>query len=88
MWPIREIRIMDSGEGKSHKPARRTHMRTGRSVWRGLTTTTGIMRQFDSSGARRAQRLVEDPRAGYDPGLEFEFPQTVPLKACALLCRA
>jgi hypothetical protein len=62
---------MDSGEGKSHKPAHRTHMRTGRSVWRGLTTTTGIMRQFDSSGARRAQRLVEDPRAGYDPGLEF-----------------
>ena len=33
-----------------------------------------------------AQRLVEDTRAGYDPGLEFELPQTVRLKACAFHC--
>ena len=26
------------------------------------------------------QRLVEDTRAGHDPGLEFELPQTVRLK--------
>ena len=34
MWPIREIRIRDSVEGKSRKRARRgrTHLRTGRSV--------------------------------------------------------
>jgi hypothetical protein len=34
MWPICEIRIRDSVEGKSRKRARRgrTHMRTGRGV--------------------------------------------------------
>ena len=33
-----------------------------------------------------AQHLVEDTRAGYNPGLEFELPQTVRLKACAFHC--
>ena len=82
---IREIRIMDSGEGKSHKPAHRTHMRTGRSVWRGLTTTTGIMRQFDSSGARRHSVLWKTLALDMIQALNS---QTVPLKACAFLCRA
>jgi hypothetical protein len=59
MWPIREF---ESGIPRAEIAQRarrgRTQMHTGRSVQRGLTTTTGIMRQFDSSGARPAQRLV------------------------------
>ena len=71
MWPIREIRIRDSGEGKSHKRALRgrTQMRTGRSLARADRDRDHEAVRFERRAP--AQRLVEDPRAGYDPGLEF-----------------
>ena len=86
MWPIREIRSRDSGEGKSHKRALRgrTQMRTGRSLARADRDRDYEAVRFERRAP--AQRLAEDPRAGYDPGLEFEFLQTVRLKACAFHC--
>ena len=63
MWPIREIQIRDSVEGKSRKRhASGSHPHAHRSQ-RGARA--GIMRlRFERHAS--AQRLVEDTCAGYD----------------------
>ena len=39
-----------------------------------------------NADAQASHPVEEDTRAGHDPGLEFELPQTVHLKACAFHC--
>jgi hypothetical protein len=80
MWPIWEIRIRDSVEGN------RTNARVGVAPTCApvAACSEGDHEAVSILSGAPAQRLVEDTRARYDPGLEFELPETARLKALSL----